>query len=117
MPGSAFIAMGMHEQEYRGAGWFDDYTVETYESSGHDAKTASAAAKEDIQGLTKTLYKQALQKEIEGLIPTFVLFEIDLNKTSESIHFYWDVNEKYGVFTDSNIEASAIRVKDYINVK
>ena len=76
-----------------------------------------AAAKEDIQGLAKTLYNQSLQKDIEGLIPTFVLFEIDLNKTSESIHFYWDVNEKYGVFTDSNIEASAIRVKDYINVK
>lgn len=50
MPGAAFIAMGMHEHEYRGAGWFDDYTVETYESSGHDAKSASETAKEDIKG-------------------------------------------------------------------
>lgn len=49
MPGTAFIAMGMHEQEYRGAGWFDDYTVETYENSGHDAKAASETAKEDIK--------------------------------------------------------------------
>ena len=49
MPGSAFIAMGMHEQEYRGAGWFDNYTVDTYEKAGHDTEAASAAAKEDIR--------------------------------------------------------------------
>ena len=48
MPGPAFIAMGMHEQEYRGAGWFDNYTVDTYEASGHDTKAASSAAKQDI---------------------------------------------------------------------
>ena len=49
MPGSAFIAMGMHEQEYRGAGWFDNYTVDTFAEAGHDTRAASEIAKEDIR--------------------------------------------------------------------
>lgn len=67
------------------------------------------ASEEDIQQLANTLYAQARQKGIKGLTPEYTLFSIDLSKVPESTCFYWDINETYGLFTDTDIPARAIR--------
>ncbi len=49
IPGLPYIAMGLHEQETRGAGWHDNYPEDTYEAVGHDIDRSSELAKEDIR--------------------------------------------------------------------
>ncbi|MBP5517729.1 MAG: hypothetical protein J6X91_03620 [Bacteroidales bacterium] len=68
------------------------------------------ATNNDIKMLTQTLFGQALEKGIKGLTPEYILFSIDLSKVPDTTHFYWDVNEKFGLFTDSNIPPEAISI-------
>lgn len=49
IPALPYIAMGLHEEETRGAGWHDNYPEETYDETGHDADMTNELAKEDIQ--------------------------------------------------------------------
>ena len=48
IPGLPYIAMGLHENEERGAGWHDNYPENLYEETGHDGDLTSEHAKEDI---------------------------------------------------------------------
>ncbi|MCR5746183.1 MAG: hypothetical protein K6G03_00560 [Lachnospiraceae bacterium] len=45
----SYYAMGMHEHENRGAGWYDGYNEEAYEAGGYNTKKASEIAAEDIK--------------------------------------------------------------------
>lgn len=49
IPALPYVAMGLHEQIYHGAGWHDNYPENTYEELGNDADAANEAAKEDIK--------------------------------------------------------------------
>ncbi len=48
MPSISFLAMGLHEHETRGAGWYDDYTMDVFEEAGYDTEKASELSKSDI---------------------------------------------------------------------
>lgn len=63
---------------------------------------------EDIQQLVNTLYDQALNKNIDGLTPSYTLFKFDLNKLDRTFRFFYDINEPKGIYTKSNVPPSAI---------
>ncbi len=48
IPGIASMAMGLHENEHRGAGWHDNYPENTYQKTGYDAFKTAELSKEDI---------------------------------------------------------------------
>lgn len=48
IPGISYMAMGLHEQEERGAGWHDNFPEDTYEATGYDPCETSRLSKEDI---------------------------------------------------------------------
>lgn len=48
-PAVSFVAMGLHEHIYRGAGWFDDYPIELYEQYSGNMDEIKTAATEDIK--------------------------------------------------------------------
>lgn len=49
IPALPYIAMGLHEQVFRGAGWHDNYPENLYEETGYDAKLTNEAAINDIK--------------------------------------------------------------------
>lgn len=75
------------------------------------------ATPKDIQNLANALYGQAQAKGIEGLSNRYTLFSIDLSKVPQTTRFFFDVNEKFGLFTNSNIEPSAISIEGYYIAK
>ena len=67
-----------------------------------------------IQDLVDTLYVQALKKNIENLTNEYTLFKIDLNSLDKNIRFFYDINEKHGLYTKMDIPASAIVGKKHV---
>lgn len=49
IPGVAYIAMGLHEQIYRGAGWYDNYSENIYEEYNHNTEIVKDVAVDDIE--------------------------------------------------------------------
>ena len=67
------------------------------------------ASSSDINRLASDLYAQAKMKGLKGLSPQYTLFEIDLSKVPETVRFYEDINEDFGLFTIKNISNNAIQ--------
>lgn len=49
IPSITYIAMGMHEHSFRGAGWHDNYPENAYEQYRGDAEMVRVEAKKDIE--------------------------------------------------------------------
>ncbi|MDD3413465.1 MAG: hypothetical protein PHY47_05640 [Lachnospiraceae bacterium] len=49
IPAITYVAMGLHEHSYRGAGWHDNYPENTYEQYKGNAQVVSEKAMEDIK--------------------------------------------------------------------
>lgn len=67
-----------------------------------------------IQDLVDTLYLQALKKHIENLTNEYTLFKIDLSSLDNKIRFFYDINEKHGLYTKMDIPATAIVGKKHV---
>jgi hypothetical protein len=63
---------------------------------------------EEIQTLADTLYEQARNANIPNLSNIYTLFEIDLAKVDKDVRFFYDINEKKGLYTKQPINADAI---------
>lgn len=65
---------------------------------------------EEIQNLVDTLFRQAAKAKVPNLSNEYTLFKIDLSKLDNSIRFFYDINEKKGLYTKQSIPPKAIKV-------
>lgn len=68
----------------------------------------------DIQEIANALYEQAKGKNIPNLSPEYTLFKIDLSLTGKDVRFFYDINEKKGLYTKTAIQSEAIVGKSHV---
>lgn len=64
----------------------------------------------EMQRIVNDLYSQAKQRHYKNLSNTYTIFQIDVSALSDTVRFYLDGDEKFGLFSRMTIPPNAIAI-------